>query len=315
MSLSCPARRLSDASQRHSIVPTEAEEWPTLEDILAFRLRVRARLLQLYDDLECGRRTIYRRLARVLVMTFEHEGFHVEVSHLPPYHVLLCHIIFQTLLYMLIQRAGTGTIPPPGFPQPLFASLVKQWVAHSPPLTPTVTLGPADIVLGFDDPESGDILPDRALAVSGRGYGWDNESPARHERVRVFRAEWRPVTNGEYAEWWRAQPAGARPAPQSWAIDADGEVLGVRTAFGPVSFDVAREWPVLVAYDDLAAYARAKGGRLPTEAELRLFLDTFDEGYEGAGNVGFRTWHPAPCVLPLAGVGHGVHGLICGFGM
>lgn len=64
--------------------------------------------------------------------------------------------------------------------------------------------------------------------------------------------------------------------------------------YGPVSLDVAKDWPVLTAYDDLAAYARAKGGRLPTEPELRLFLDTFDVGHDGGANVGFRNWHPVP---------------------
>jgi hypothetical protein len=35
--------------------------------------------VRLYDHLESGKRTINRRVARMLVMTFEHEGFHVEV--------------------------------------------------------------------------------------------------------------------------------------------------------------------------------------------------------------------------------------------
>jgi formylglycine-generating enzyme required for sulfatase activity len=63
--------------------------------------------------------------------------------------------------------------------------------------------------------------------------------------------------------------------------------------------DVAAEWPVLTAYDDLAAYAKSKGGRLPTEPELRLFLNTYDVGYEGGGNIGFRNWHRACCSLSL----------------
>lgn len=68
----------------------------------------------------------------------------------------------------------------------------------------------------------------------------------------------------------------------------------VRTLYGPVSFDNAKDWPVLTSYDDLATYARAKGGRLPTEPELRLFLDTYDVGHDGGANVGFRHWHPMP---------------------
>jgi hypothetical protein len=43
-------------------------------------------------------------------------------------------------------------------------------------------------------------------------------------------------------------------------------------------------------------YASVKGGRIPTEPELRLFLDKFSSGYEGDANVGFRNWHPIPYV-------------------
>jgi hypothetical protein len=58
--------------------------------------------------------------------------------------------------------------------------------------------------------------------------------------------------------------------------------------------DVAKEWPVVTDYNGLAAYAKHKGGRIPTEAELRLFKDTYDVGYEGGANVGFRNWHLLP---------------------
>ena len=66
--------------QSHSEVPEADEDWPTLPSILEFRDRVRARLMRLYDDLDAGKRTINRRIARVLQMTLEHEGFHIEVS-------------------------------------------------------------------------------------------------------------------------------------------------------------------------------------------------------------------------------------------
>ncbi|KAJ2974718.1 hypothetical protein NUW54_g11851 [Trametes sanguinea] len=56
----------------------------------------------------------------------------------------------------------------------------------------------------------------------------------------------------------------------------------------------ARNWPVLTAYDDLAAYAAHKGGRIPTEPELRLFLDTYQLSYAEGANAGFRHWHPLP---------------------
>ena len=56
------------------------EDWPTLDSIVAFREVVRRRLITLYHDLATGQRTLTRNIARTLVMTNEHEGFHIEVS-------------------------------------------------------------------------------------------------------------------------------------------------------------------------------------------------------------------------------------------
>jgi hypothetical protein len=58
---------------------------------------------------------------------------------------------------------------------------------------------------------------------------------------------------------------------------------------------IARRWPVLTSYNNLSRYAVVKGGRLPTDPELRLFMDKFESGYEGGANLGFRNWHPIPC--------------------
>lgn len=61
--------------------------------------------------------------------------------------------------------------------------------------------------------------------------------------------------------------------------------------------DIAQHWPVMAPYDTLSKYATIKGGRLPTEAELRLFYDKFELAYDAGANVGFRTWHPVPSVV------------------
>lgn len=57
---------------------------------------------------------------------------------------------------------------------------------------------------------------------------------------------------------------------------------------------IAENWPMIGSFDELSAYAEWKGGRIPTEPELRLFLDRFNIGYEEGANVGFRNWHPCP---------------------
>ena len=62
--------------------------------------------------------------------------------------------------------------------------------------------------------------------------------------------------------------------------------------------DIAQHWPLIASYDALSTYAQVKGGRLPTEPELRMFYDKFEAGYAGGSNIGFRNWHPVPCVYP-----------------
>ncbi|KAI5118277.1 hypothetical protein M0805_006019 [Coniferiporia weirii] len=269
-----------DHCHSHSEVPETDEDWPTLTSILEYRDRVCARLMQVYDDIDAGRRTLTRSLARVLQMTLEHEGFHIE-----------------TLLYMLIQRAGTGTLPPPGFSTPPWTALAVQWTLAPLPASPTVELGPAHVVLGHDDCEAEDASSP-ADSVSTHVFGWDNESPTRTVEVARFRASWRPVTNGEFHEFWSARRAEVG-TPASWVEECESGDISVRTVYGAVPLTVAVHWPVLASYDQLSAYARAKGGRLPTEPELRLFLDTHDAGFEHGANVGFRNWHPIPATAGL----------------
>lgn len=287
------------------MVPTADADWPTLAAVLAFRDGVRARLRALYDALARGEQALTRNVARTLVMTFEHEAFHVE-----------------TLLYMLIQKAGCGpTRAPPGITRPPWEALAVQWAAAPRPAEGRVCVPAGTVVLGHMDSEAEDfsVAEDGGkadvLAKPGHTFGWDNESPPRAVHVRAFSAEWRCVTNAEFAEYWRAaSPAApatlAAPlpathplaAPASWVVDGDG-AIHVRTLFGPVPLATAAHWPVLASADALAAYAASRGGRLPDEAELRRFLDLYDVGYDGGANAGMRNWHPVPGTMGLAAHG------------
>ncbi|KAF7965756.1 hypothetical protein HWV62_42004 [Athelia sp. TMB] len=254
--------------ESHSEVPEADEDWPTLDSILAFRDSVRARLARLYADLESGKRQISRQVARMLVMTHEHEGFHVE-------------------------RAGTGTLPPPGFTAPPWSALAAQWEESTPALAShRAIVGPATVILGQNDSEADDFRPDLMYDVNGHSFGWDNESPPRAVQVGKFSIDWRPVSNGEFYEFWKNAGAAEIDMPKSW-VCVEGDIM-VRTLYGPVSFEHAKQWPVLTAYDHLVAYATHRGGRLPSEPELRLFFDTYEVGHDGGANVGFRNWHPTP---------------------
>jgi hypothetical protein len=123
---------------------------------------------------------------------------------------------------MLIQRAGTGTLPPPGFTVPPWEDLICQWAMIPPPSTQTVIVGPATLVLGHHDSEADDENPQYIDDVQGRTFGWDNESPERHVHVGAFKAEWRPISNHEFQQFRLGE--GKRlgvQMPKSWVIEDD----------------------------------------------------------------------------------------------
>ncbi|KAI0755095.1 hypothetical protein C8Q80DRAFT_1094925 [Daedaleopsis nitida] len=255
----------------HSEVPQRDEDWPSVSSILQYQDRVRARVTNLYRDIDAGKITLTRKIARVLFMTYEHEALHAE-----------------TLLYMLLQRAGTGTLPPNGFVPPPWEVLAESWDNELEPQTKTVTLGPAEVTLGHDDSED----EDQSTDVLNHSFGWDNEHPKRTVHVDQFKIEWRPVTNGQFFSFYTNEGQNKVQFPKSW-IEIDGQIF-VRTMYGPVPLKIAQHWPIVTSYDNLSTYASVKGGRIPTEPELRLFLDKFECGYEGGANIGFRNWHPTP---------------------
>lgn len=236
---------VDDPSQchSHSEIP---DEWPPLNEILAFQERVRARIIGLYESREAQS----PKVARTLWLGYEHEAMHLE-----------------TLLYMLIQ--SEKTLPPPDCARPNFEVELKQAEALATE-NEWFTVPEQDIVLGLDDPET----------VNGptRHFGWDIEKPARKTHVRSFAARGRPITNGEYAEY--LEKTNTSQIPASW-IQRDDLPNGyteassyvhdkaVRTVYGAVPLALAIHWPVSASYDELNACAAWMGGRIPTLEEAR----------------------------------------------
>ena len=169
--------------------------------------------MKLYDDLDSGNMELTRKIGRVLFMTLEHEALHAE-----------------TLLYMLLQRAGTGTIPPPEFTTPPWKSLKSTWDELPPLRSPTVTLGPASISLGHDDKEHQDEDESVRGELQGHEFGWDNEHPQRKVEVNRFEISWRPVTNGEFHKFYTSGGSEKVDFPASWV--QDGGVIKVRISLG-----------------------------------------------------------------------------------
>lgn len=257
----------------HSEVPTRDEDWPTLSEILSFRDRVRERLMGVYDDLDDGKMTMSRRMGRVLFMVFEHEAMHAE-----------------TLLYMLLQ--SSLSLPPPGFSTPQWSSLSEQWNAEFSPSKLITFTEPTTVILGHDDKESDDHLFE-SDEWRTHEFGWDCEHGKQTVVVKPFKIESLPVTNLEYLSYMKSNQITAIPA--SW-VSSDGTSYFIRTLYSSVPFSIGQHWPLMASGEMLEAYAKWKGGRLPSEAEL-ITLWKSDDGPRPAGreaNVGSKRWHPVP---------------------
>lgn len=266
----------------HSEIP---DTWPAVEEVLAYQERVRARLRALYDDEgKAGDEEFgvprNRRVSRAVWLGFEHELMHLE-----------------TLLYMLVQ--SDKTLPPPTSiaATPDFAALAAE--ARKTAVGNTWFEIPAQKVhLGLHDPEEED------LSSSGpppNFFGWDVEKPVVAVDVPAFRAQARPITNGEYAAYLLATATTGKSTdiqlPASWVAkdlangingfadlsgpaDVDSAELSafvrgkaVRTVYGKIPLALALDWPVAASYDELNGCAAYLGGRIPTMEEARSLYE------------------------------------------
>ncbi|KAK5991381.1 Ergothioneine biosynthesis protein 1 [Cladobotryum mycophilum] len=245
----------------HSEIP---DEWPSVEDIVAYQDRVRERLIALYaNDQQMDKADV----RRAIWLGFEHEILHLE-----------------TLLYMLLQ--SDKTLPPPNTVRPDFEKLAQR--AHDARVPNEWFDVPEQVItIGLDDPEDENHR--------SRHLGWDNEKPARKEKVHAFQAKGRPITNEEYAEYLYSTNTDRLPA--SWSNLTDEHANGismtpnglndnhevkkcslpesfiqdkaVRTVYGLVPLKYALDWPVFASYDELAGCASWMGGRIPTAEETK----------------------------------------------
>lgn len=247
----------------HSEVPVSPEDWPKVEEIIEYSRRVRDRLRALMQDCATGKRNMTKRIGRIIWMTFEHEAMHLE-----------------TLLYMLVQSPN---IHSPRGVRPASSHSAKS--LSSAPLR-KVTAGTVNI--GHDDIER---LDDQDALSPGTEFGWDNENPERPVHVNEFSIQSRPITNGEYLEYLTENTL-LDNIPASWIRSKDA-TLGVKTVVGTYPLAAVADWPVCVSGDEAMAYAKSKGMRLPTEAELILFRDQYKQHANiKTPNMGFSNWHP-----------------------
>ncbi|WVN89348.1 uncharacterized protein L203_104571 [Cryptococcus depauperatus CBS 7841] len=266
----------------HSEVPVSKENWPTLSEILDFRDRVRKRLFAIYTDYASGKTPLCRHDGRVLFMVFEHEAMHAE-----------------TILYMLAQSPLTKS--PSVVKDPVWDILVNQWAANKSE-NKVLEITGGEITLGHDDVEEDDKEYPTVQDWENHEFGWDNESPKAIQQVKPFRIDSLPVTNNEYRKYLQAEGIWDKltneTAPASWinTSTSSSPEWQIRTFYGSVSFEVGGNWPLMASKIEIDGYAKWKGGRLPTEAELRKLWES-EQGPRVMGavnNVGVKNWHPIP---------------------
>ncbi|KAG0143584.1 hypothetical protein CROQUDRAFT_48628 [Cronartium quercuum f. sp. fusiforme G11] len=288
---------MEDPSQchDHSKVPDREDEWPSLDQILKFRDSLRDRISNVYLSIGASESdgdpiVLTRALARVLWMIYEHEAMHLE-----------------TLLYMLVQMESVNF--PPNFTPPDWRSLSRRWDLEAAATEDGRSEGlieyPKQISLqvGHNDRESDD---NRLSFSADHEFGWDNENPARVEIVNPFMLSPKPVSNSQYLAYLHeillnGSSLTAKDLPASWKHDFESSNslndIKIRTIYGLVPFPVGQHWPVQASGRQLAAYARARGGRLPSANELRVY---FQDSPPGGlmSSIGFQHWHPIPARGP-----------------
>lgn len=239
----------------HSEIP---DEWPALGEILDYQENVRSRVQGL---LKTEKLSENRILSEAFWIGFEHEVMHIE-----------------TFLYMLLQ--SDKTLPPTGVSTPDFEKMAldARWNEKE---NEWFSIPKQTFAIGLADSDK--------TVVPRDSFGWDNEKPQRLATVPAFEAQGRAVTNLEYLHYM--EQSGNNRIPASWVIQAanswngtfnglhtDGAASGhgndmfnyaVRTVFGPVSFALAADWPVMASYDELSGYAEWMNCRLPTFEEAR----------------------------------------------
>ncbi len=271
----------SGACHTHPEVP---ENWPSLAEVLRYRDRVRAAVLDSFEAVyACGADDVMAENGRVFQMALEHEYMHQE-----------------TLLYMIHALADAMKIRPRGLCDYRFEPAPARRAI-------TVPRGPARLGADF------------AELV----FGWDNEFPALEVDVAEFAIDSLPVTNQEYLEFvraggydeprlwqpsdwaWRCESGAAHP--QFWQTD-HGEWF-YRTVFDRLPLKAVGSWPVYASLAEARAFAAWRGARLPTEAEFhRAAYGSLREIAVPAGaNLDFANWSPVPA--GFAGEGAGARGV------
>lgn len=278
--------------------PEVPEEWPSLEEVVAYRDRVRAAILESVEAVSyLDGDHVMARGGRVFRMVLEHEYMHQE-----------------TLLYMVQQLPIDKKRRPKNLP-----ALTFHPARPSEPIS--IPAGNARLGANFQEVY----------------FGWDNEFGETIVEVPQFKIDSLPVTHQQYFEFvssggyddprywqrqdWEWKQIEKKRHPTNW-VNSDGRWF-YRGLFDVVPLNQVASWPVYVSLAEARAYARWRGRRLPTEAEFHRAAyygpderETIhpwgDEAPERLhGNFDFISWSPMPVGCRPAGMSRwGVHELV-----
>ena len=163
---------------------------------------------------------------------------------------------------------------------------VRYEVKGTPPVPASVRVPAGTAILGA---RPGEIV-----------FGWDNEFDQQTVPVGAFDVDVHSVTNAEYLPFVEA---GHAEPPAFW-VKQDGRWFW-RGMFELIPLPPA--WPVYVAHDDAARFARSRGRRIMTEPEYHRAVEGADLH---AGHSNFAMWEPVPAgSRPLAASAWGIHDL------
>ncbi|MDR5762744.1 SUMF1/EgtB/PvdO family nonheme iron enzyme [Caballeronia sp. LZ035] len=249
-------------------LPTDQPaDWPTLDEVRAYRDTVRAAIDACFDPVELATAPLSpeESAAQLLEVAIEHRLMHAE-----------------TLAYMLHQLPVDRKTAPP--------NASSDRTSDRPLAHETVRVPAGAATLG--------------LARDSGMFGWDNEFGAQRVDVPAFEIDRHMVTNGDWlrfieaggyanracwddADWaWKeeqriAHPAFWIPSGASWTL---------RTMFDEIALPL--DWPVFVSHAEAKAYARWAGKKLPSEAQWQRAASGAPHVAEG--NFDFRRWDPSP---------------------
>jgi 5-histidylcysteine sulfoxide synthase/putative 4-mercaptohistidine N1-methyltranferase len=251
---------------------SEHYDWPTVDELRAYRIKVADTVEQLIDTMELTLPIQQNSLAWLLLMGCEHENIHLETSS----------VIMRMLpLTYLTQNNNWQSCSSSGqAPTNAFIKIAEQ----------SLTLG---------KPES------------DKTYGWDNEYGSTDVNVKSFKASKYLISNNEYlafvkaggyqmTKYWGEEGQQwlaftKATMPRFWLVKRgsnqdDGTQYFQRNLVDEIPLPL--DWPVEVNYLEAKAYCNWQSEvnscfiRLPTEAEWYCLRDKVD--------TDLVTWQVAP---------------------